>query len=180
MVAEADALRISFRLTEDGARAGKESGSSFTAASSGATSTSSSSMSIDKESGFVIWSSTSDKPRTLFGDRPFTVSCGVRSPADEGDDGIERRSDEKVPDRMKEPRRLCFSVGVACGGDCDSIGELSTTSPTLGVPGLLPTTLFAGEPVLLEDPSCRIRESLLRLEDLEGVVGSIVNGNKCE
>lgn len=116
MVAEADALRISFRLTEDGARAGKESGSSFTAASSGATSTSSSSVSIDKGSGLVIWSRTSDNPRTFLGDFPLTVSCGKGSP-DEGEDGFERRSDEKLPERMNEPRCLCFSVRAPCAGD---------------------------------------------------------------
>lgn len=176
MVAEAEALRISFRLTEDGARAGKASGNSFTAASSGATSTSSSSASVGRDSGLVIWSRTSANPRTFFGERPFTVTSGERIAADDGDDGFERRSDEKVPDKMKEPRRLCFSVGEACVEDCDSIGELSTTSPALGVLALLPATLPAGEAALLDDPSCKMRESLLRLEDFEGVVGSIVDG----
>lgn len=60
------------------------------------------------------------------------------------------------------------------------MGELSTTSLAIGVPGLLSTELIAGELVLLEDPSCKMRESLLRCVGLDGVVGSIVNGNRCE
>lgn len=173
MAFEAEALWISFRLIEDGAR-GKRSGSSFTAASSGAISKLSSSPFIDKGSGLVIWFSTPDNLRIIFGDRPFTLSLIERSPAGEGDDGLERRSDEKAPDRMKEPWRLRFSVDGDRTGDCESTGELSTTCPALGIPGLLPAAPSAGEPALLGDPICRIREILLLWMGLEEVEGSII------
>ena len=42
---------------------------------------------------------------------------------------------------MNEPRRLCFSVGGDRAGDGESTSELSTTSPALVVPDLLPAAL---------------------------------------
>ena len=168
MVFEVDTLLISFCLTEDGAR-GKGSGNSFTAASSGAISISSSSASIDKGSGLVIWFGTLDNARIFFEDRPFTSSWGERSPAGEGDVVLERRSDENAPDRMKDPRRLCISVDGDRAVDRESTFDSSTR-----VPDLLPAALSAGEPALLEDLICRMRESLLRLEGLEEVASSII------